>query len=212
MSFEVSHASEADLEDLSRLVLTAFAQNPVHQVVYPQGATTRLIAWNIKGDQRSMREDKKAHYLCVRKTNTRTIVSFGLWYEYRHGEEQSNESEEAFDHPPDANSDAFRTLDSISTIRRRCFMGRQSYMYLADLATAPHARRQGAASLLLRWGIDRADAYGIPCYLQGSPDGASLYQKYGFTTVEEVLLDLRPWNSPIEQVKYLAMLRPAGCS
>ena len=89
-------------------------------------------------------------------------------------------------------------------------MGSQPYMYLADIATAPAARRQGAASLLLEWGTARADAHGIPCYLQASPEGASLYQKHGFVEVDQVVVDLRPWNSPIAQVVNLAMVRPAG--
>ncbi|MCJ1454531.1 hypothetical protein MMC28_004884 [Mycoblastus sanguinarius] len=210
MPFEVCSASEADLENLSLLVFNAFAQNPIHRVIYPYGATNDIIAWNIEGDRRGMREDKNAHYMCVRDTDTRTIVSYALWYEYLHGDEQSNESMEAIDCPPDTNSDAFCRLDPIGTVKRKSIMGRRPYMYLADIATAPPARRQGAASLLLKWGIDRADASGIPCYLQGSPEGASLYQKHGFVAVDQVVIDLRPWKSPVGQVVNLAMLRPIG--
>lgn len=51
---------------------------------------------------------------------------------------------------------------------------------LALLATAPEYRRRGAGGLLVRWGIDRSEATGLPCYLQASEQGRRLYLHHGF--------------------------------
>jgi hypothetical protein len=37
--------------------------------------------------------------------------------------------------------------------------------------------------MLVKWGTDQADERGIPCYLESSPEGFSLYNKHGFKEV-----------------------------
>ena len=209
MSLGIYHVEESDLEELSYLVFDGFAENPVNRVIYPKGATRSTIKWNIAGDRRGLREDNHAHYLCVRTGPDNPIMSYALWYEYPMGEDANTDTKENLECPPDSNADAFREIDPIGARKRQFLMKKQPFMYLADLVTIPAAKRQGAASLLLKWGMERAKAVGIPCYLQASPEGSSLYKKHGFVEIDRVIIDLRLWKSPVPQVINVAMLWPS---
>lgn len=48
------------------------------------------------------------------------------------------------------------------------------------LGTHPDYRRRGSASMLIRWGCELADRDGVVAYVDASPAGAPLYQKFGF--------------------------------
>ena len=51
---------------------------------------------------------------------------------------------------------------------------------LDSLATHPEYQRRGAGSMLVKWGCDLADRDGVKAYVDGSKDGAPLYERFGF--------------------------------
>lgn len=53
------------------------------------------------------------------------------------------------------------------------------------LFTIPEYRRRGAASLVMDWGVERADCMGLDVYIEASEGGKPLYEKYGFEAIEE---------------------------
>jgi GNAT superfamily N-acetyltransferase len=58
---------------------------------------------------------------------------------------------------------------------------RAPHRYLAALGVAREAQGQGVGSLLLAAGLHRADAAGMPCYLETeSPRNVLLYEAHGF--------------------------------
>ncbi|KAJ4256713.1 hypothetical protein NW762_008809 [Fusarium torreyae] len=67
----------------------------------------------------------------------------------------------------------------------RKFMGDTPHYYLEVLCTHEKWQGKGAASLLLRWGIERADAEGVPCFLEATAKGKPIYEKFGFKTKAE---------------------------
>lgn len=46
-------------------------------------------------------------------------------------------------------------------------------------------RRRGAGALLVEWGVRQADTEGLPAFLNSSPVGKALYERFGFRTVGE---------------------------
>lgn len=68
------------------------------------------------------------------------------------------------------------------------------------LGAHPDYHGRGIGSMLLKWGLDRADQEGLETYLSASPSGRPLYEKRGF----KVLLTEEP--CPGYQQAY--MLRP----
>ena len=77
--------------------------------------------------------------------------------------------------------------------------------------TSPKYERRGVSSALVRWGIERADGKGWPCFTEASPRGTPVYARLGFETRE--ILALR-WDERGEgwtskgDVKWTFMQRP----
>jgi ribosomal protein S18 acetylase RimI-like enzyme len=60
------------------------------------------------------------------------------------------------------------------------------HWYLAQIGVEPALQRQGIASRLLRPMLARADAAGLPCYLETeNPANINIYQRYGFGVAAE---------------------------
>lgn len=58
---------------------------------------------------------------------------------------------------------------------------REPHWYLADLAVRPEAQRRGLGSALIRPGLERADADGMPCYLETQREAnIPFYRRFGF--------------------------------
>lgn len=58
---------------------------------------------------------------------------------------------------------------------------------LMHMVTHPARRGKGAAGLLIRWGIEQAEREGVPAYLEAGVVGRSIYERYGFRQVGELL-------------------------
>ncbi|KAF9776760.1 hypothetical protein IL306_005024 [Fusarium sp. DS 682] len=67
----------------------------------------------------------------------------------------------------------------------RKFMGDRPHYYLEVICTNETWQGKGAGSLLLRWGVERADGDGLPCFLEATPKGKPLYEKLGFKVKAE---------------------------
>nr|GAT51498.1 predicted protein [Mycena chlorophos] len=78
-----------------------------------------------------------------------------------------------------------------SRVLRDATMGEVKYWYLSLMFVDPAYQSRGIGKALLRWGLDQADAEGIPAYLEASDEGLPLYQKSGFEVVgwNEVRID-----------------------
>ncbi|MFD0073677.1 GNAT family N-acetyltransferase [Streptomyces sp. NPDC127166] len=71
----------------------------------------------------------------------------------------------------------------------------EPHWYLALIGADPAARGQGHGSALLRSGLAKADAAGLPVYLESSkPDNLPVYEHFGFKVVDEFAL---PGGGPV---------------
>ena len=51
--------------------------------------------------------------------------------------------------------------------------------------THPDYRRQGIADIIMKWGVEKADAMGVEMWLDATVYGVALYQKHGFVVVHQ---------------------------
>jgi len=79
---------------------------------------------------------------------------------------------------------------------------------LDSLATDPKHQRRGAASMLVQWGLDMADAIGGEAYLEATEVGRQVYQKLGFVVLEQYTIPLPPKWAAKDQTQVLLMRRP----
>lgn len=65
---------------------------------------------------------------------------------------------------------------------------------LRAIATLPTYQGKGCASLLLRSGLEKIDAEGAKTWLEATPQGQSLYAKFGWNVVDELVFDLEKYG------------------
>lgn len=79
----------------------------------------------------------------------------------------------------------------------------QPYWYLGLLAVAPEAQRRGVGRMLVEAGLKRADADGVPTFLEtGTQENIQFYRRLGFEVTGDILIPEGP--------THWAMTRPAG--
>lgn len=65
---------------------------------------------------------------------------------------------------------------------------------LRSIATLPEYQGQGCASLLLQSGLERIDAESAKAWLEATPQGQTLYAKFGWKVVDEIVFDLENYG------------------
>ncbi|MFF8277775.1 GNAT family N-acetyltransferase [Streptomyces lateritius] len=86
----------------------------------------------------------------------------------------------------------------------------EPHWYLAVVGADPAGQGQGHGAALLRSGLAKADAAGLPAYLESSkPSNLPFYEHFGFTVRGEVRL---PGDGPVLWAMRRAPGRPAGIS
>ncbi|KAL9018593.1 MAG: hypothetical protein Q9185_004109 [Variospora sp. 1 TL-2023] len=91
-------------------------------------------------------------------------------------------------------------------------------LLLEILFVHPSHRRRGAGSLLVEWGVRKADEMGVEAFVEATDDGMPLYAKYGFRKTDDIVLkgelegmddDLRKLGRELEWKGHY-MWRPVG--
>jgi predicted N-acetyltransferase YhbS len=66
--------------------------------------------------------------------------------------------------------------------------------------TIPAYRRRGVGSMVMEWGVKKADELGIEGFLEASELGDHLYTKFGFIEIDRTTIDMTVPN-PSEEWK-----------
>lgn len=175
-----------DAPSISRTLARAFEDDPMMGWFFPGGAS---------------REPDLVRYFTTIFTR-----QYG-----RHGVCERTASAAAFWVPPEGQEKAVPDADTIAELeeilgdRAPLFRDaveaaaqhgpQEPHWYLAVVGADPGARGQGHGAALLRSGLAKADAAGLPVYLESSkPDNLPFYQHFGFTVLGEARL---PGGGPV---------------
>ncbi|KAF2133948.1 acyl-CoA N-acyltransferase [Dothidotthia symphoricarpi CBS 119687] len=105
--------------------------------------------------------------------------------------------------PPDGDRTDFSAV--VAEEREKVLRGDYNMWELAQLFVHPNYQRHGIGKQLVEWGLQQADAEGLPVYVEGSAAGKGLYERVGFTSVKAVSLP----RADGEVYKRYIMIRPA---
>ena len=96
-----------------------------------------------------------------------------------------------------------KKLEDVPMAAHAEIMQQRPHLYLWGLAVDPQHQGQGTGTALLRTGLQRVDAQGMPCYLETHAEkNLAFYQKQGFEVVRSVKV-------PESELRFWCMLRPA---
>ncbi|CAD0107469.1 unnamed protein product [Aureobasidium uvarum] len=76
------------------------------------------------------------------------------------------------------------------------------------LTTATEYQRRGIGAMLLKAGLEVADAHGLRSYVTSSAAGAKLYQNHGYKTVETVTMDYSQFGGTEPVSDYFMIREP----
>lgn len=111
--------------------------------------------------------------------------------------------------PPELKLDALTSLlQPLRNAQTEIMDPQIPYFKLDSLATHPDHQGRGAATMLLDWGLRKADKEELLLYLNASVAGKRLYDKRGFEAVREVKWDLGAWGGEGEEVHVCMVRRP----
>jgi predicted N-acetyltransferase YhbS len=88
-------------------------------------------------------------------------------------------------------------------------MGRtRPYALLANLVVKPTWQRQGTGRRLIEWGLEKIETAGLDCWLDASPYGKVLYERYGWQEVRILEFDVPAEDGSVNSVhRNFCMLR-----
>lgn len=198
-----------------------------HAIIYPPGddlvgpptpvcwpvssqeaAHTRLYLHMAKQRSRFL-GDKSAAYLKVVDDSTREIVAIARWHYYPAGysyesgiQWETYSAVEAAAFPEEMNIGLHNFILSARDAGRQNWMVKgEPCWILMHLVTRSSRRNQGAAGLLIDWGVQLSTTHGVPVYLEAGALGRPVYEKHGFRQIGDlVTLDLRPFGVEMDFV------------
>lgn len=203
---------------LARVYLDAFADSPASQVMVTiRDATVQaIVAANQRKQFESPPDDAERTFMLTvidvgaPVTDPRVpdgeIIGSCVWkHELASAQEEHQMDMEAV---PGANVEARKVFFGMLDSARARHMAGKDFMHLKLLATAPKHSGRGAARLCLEYGCKMADELGLSTYLDSTPAGRAVYQRFGFEVLEEEAWDLRPYGKDVTYYT-CTMLRPA---
>ena len=213
MPLTLSLATPADLPALVRGQYAAFhPTDTLHVLIYPSPIPVpeSVIEKTIQRQKKAWKEN--VTWLKVTDSETGSIVGGAKWVFWpKNGDwetKEGNRNRWEADFDEEAMRKMRREEDGVVegnagggandlgfvTWVMGEFMGRrkervQGPAALLDmLFVHPDAQGKGAGKMLVRWGVERTDELGLKGFVEASPRGRPLYEKFGFVVTEHVRL------------------------
>ncbi|KAJ3474738.1 hypothetical protein NLG97_g9714 [Lecanicillium saksenae] len=191
-NLSIKPSREGDMPRCSEIMSAAFASEGIGPLLFgphepASWAKTAAAHWRAHTEHAAVFPSAPFCIKCVHTdpaTGEETIVGTAEWAIY----------------------DRERTPDGVA--RRpvhqplRNFVKGRRYGLLTYMAVDEAWRRQGAATLCVRWGMDRCAELGIPAYLEATEEGMKTYVSMGWEKVELGDLQYPPmmwWPEGVEK-------------
>lgn len=180
-SLKLRPAKSEDVNQMCDIYFEAFKGNIPAQVCFPPSSKQAQHFWTSSLNEEF--EDPNARFLVVTDTATtpETFVAFAKWNVVPTDAPSpplpDNWPEEG---NPELANEFFGKLAEM----HEEIMGSRLHWYLELIATRPAYQGKGAGGMLMQWGVNRSDEDSLECYLDATPEGKPLYEKYGFRELE----------------------------
>ncbi|KAK3068668.1 hypothetical protein LTR53_013582 [Teratosphaeriaceae sp. CCFEE 6253] len=135
--------------------------------------------------------DPYTKVLKVTENGSDVIVAMGRWIAPRAEDSETQPGTNPGrwgDFPRYCNMQLASALFGSFARKRQEMMGSRKHYYMELLVTAEGNKGRGAGTMILQYGCSLADQEKVECYIDSSPAGKPLYEKFGWVfTREEVM-------------------------
>ncbi|KAI1939455.1 hypothetical protein LOZ66_002767 [Ophidiomyces ophidiicola] len=200
MPLILSKAKESDATRIADIHMAAFGSNEMLLAQFPTPAARKGLWVSLVEKVVSELRDPKWAILVILHHNHRKIISFAKWCL------PISKSEGYEEHPwrwPKETNMAIlnQWTKKIGAANDKILRDLPCYR-LSFIGTDPKYQGLGAASLLLKWGLDRSREENVPTVLEATPNATPFYQKFGFSAEERISMQLEAVNRNREPVLY----------
>jgi ribosomal protein S18 acetylase RimI-like enzyme len=205
MTFTLRPATVEDVNQMTEIYFSAFQHDAISLLAFPRNAASREW-WRTM--TLSDFKDPNAKLLCIVDPSSPTPSKIISWCKWNSPDATVDTSLPNWPEGSDFEI-ANHFFGNLTTRHEKIMKGRKHW-YLEFLATRPEEQGKGAAGMLLRWGIQKADEEGTEAYLEASPDGKPIYEHYGFEEVERLVVSLEGKEGVNEEKEFIEcfMVRP----
>ncbi|KAE9372024.1 acyl-CoA N-acyltransferase [Stipitochalara longipes BDJ] len=180
MPLTLSLATPADLPALVRAQFAAFhPTDTLHVLIYPSPVPVpeSVIEKTVLRQQEAWKDNLT--WIKVTDDETNQVVAGAKWIFWpRSGGWPEGEGERwqgSFD------------VDAVKKMRKERIQGPAALLDMCYVH--PGWQGKGAGKLLVQWGVEKADEMGLKSFVEASPSGRPLYEKFGFVVGEHHLLN-----------------------
>ncbi|KAK3370590.1 acyl-CoA N-acyltransferase [Podospora didyma] len=198
MELQLRPARPSDHADIVATIFSAFETHPIHARLFPRDLGASHEFWESYVSKEL--QDPNARFIIAEDVSstsaspssdnltTSTFVAFALW---KPPVTENSSLTSAPAPPPDwsawpANPALAAAFFGAIGGKHTTIMGDRLHFYLELICCRPEFMGNGAGGLMMRWGLEQADAGGFETYLDATPSGKPLYDKNGFRTLEVV--------------------------
>ncbi|KAK5624487.1 hypothetical protein RRF57_000203 [Xylaria bambusicola] len=209
MPLELQPATEADAERAAEIEREAYGPNEFSSILFPGPFPDHVPGKNTRAEElaKAYREDPAIRWLKVVDTDlaptedNKQMIGFAQW--------NINDGSQ-LPLPPrvfhaGCNKEACEAVfTSLDEIRRK--RSGVKHVHLRLLHVDPKHQRRGAGAMLVNWGVEEAKKLGLPAFLESSPAGHSLYQRFGFRDIDINLIDFTRFGKATNHTTYIMAL------
>jgi GNAT superfamily N-acetyltransferase len=205
MALELSLMNSQDLEDWT--IGDFSSTSPQSNALWSAQPSPKSIELLVEQGRRNL-IDPTIRYLKVTNSDTGELIASAKWHLHLHPHNEPNADEActASQRIPEERSAIMDDFLELVHRHRQACIGTRPHLALTNLSTRPAHRRNGAASIMIRWGLEVADEHGVETYTEAHEGSKTLYEKFGFKTVGEFELDLGRYGGEVVKHYYVRKL------
>ena len=128
MPFEICPVQRSDVEATTKVLFSAYKDDPVSKVMNPGGVTPSIISWVVNNTLKSWGKGPLSRRMQVRDTQSGEILSFSQWYFFpeRRGDHWKKMPE--MEWPDEYNQEVATTMQVTHITKRNEIMGEKAYI------------------------------------------------------------------------------------
>ncbi|KAL8844817.1 MAG: hypothetical protein Q9176_000917 [Flavoplaca citrina] len=186
MNWTVTAAVEHDADRIADVHMAAFGSNALLLAQFP----TRDVRTQLRDCiAKKAADDIRDPYIAVLVVHDQDkIVSFAKWSLPITASEAYVEEPWAW--PDGTNFHVLREWTGKVEEAQQRILGELPSYRLSFIGTDPQYERRGAATALMKWGLDRCCTSNVPAYLESTLKAVPFYERLGFKTMCRVIISL----------------------
>ncbi|ORY72128.1 acyl-CoA N-acyltransferase [Pseudomassariella vexata] len=187
MGLTMRPATSADTPAMCAVFFDAFQNHGTNTRIFPASSPhAQSFIFNTLSAEIS---NPRAYFHVITDSSSPTpekIIAFAKWNgpDPKPGSDSNYQKPAQLPFPEDGDTELAKEFFETIAQKQEEHMGMRRHWCLGLIGVKTEVQGRGAGGMLVKWGLDRADADGLEAYLVASPSGAPIYRRYGFEDIE----------------------------